>query len=79
MWPRNYAFEHPVIPLIFDYAQHECPVDCGKYWTLEQIILMLKQGPHVSSKELEATLQLHEETLEKCKNRYGRVVRFGNI
>ena len=55
MWPRNYALDHPAIPLLFEYTQHGCPVDCGKDCTLEKIILVLKQGPHVPSKESEAT------------------------
>ena len=50
MHPRAYSLDHPAIPLLCNYAQHGCPVDCSKYWTLEQIILMFKQGPHVSSK-----------------------------
>ena len=63
MWPRNYAFDHPTTPLLFDYAQKGGQVDCGKYWTLEQIILVLEQGTHVSAKEPEATRQLHKENL----------------
>ena len=65
---RHYVLDHPQTRLLFHYSQHGCPVDCGKYWTLDQIILMLERGPHVSAKETEATRQLHEETLEKCKN-----------
>ena len=79
MWPRNYALNHPVVPLIFNYAQHWCPVDCFEDWTLEQIIFMLKLYPHVSAKLSEATQQLREKTLEKCKNYYARVIIFGDI
>ena len=50
MFHRTYALDHPITPLLFDYAQHGCPVDCGRDWTMEQIILMLKRGPHVSDK-----------------------------
>ena len=65
MCPRNYSLDHPAITLLFDYAQHGCPVDYGKYFTLKKIILVLKLGPHVSAKDPEATRQIHEEMLEK--------------
>ena len=60
MWPRNYALDHPVIPLIIDYAQNGCSVDCDKYWTFNQIILMLERVPHLSAKDPEATRQICE-------------------
>ena len=63
--PRNCVLNHPTIPLLFYYAQNWCPVDWDEYWTLDQIIIMLKRGPHVSAKYPEATRQLHEETLQK--------------
>ena len=79
MCPRNYALNHPSTPLLFGHTQNGCSVDCREDWTLEKIILMLERGPHVSDKYPKSTHQLHEETLEKYKNRYARVVGFGNI
>ena len=79
MCPRNYALNHPSTTLLFCHTQNGCSVDCREDWTLEKIILMLERGPHVSDKYPKATHQLHEETLEKYKNRYARVVGFGNI
>ena len=67
MCPRNYVINHPAIPLLFDYTQNGCSVDCRKYCTLEKIIIVLEWCTHVSAKEPEATHQLHEETLEKWK------------
>ena len=79
MWPRNNALDYPATPLIFDYDHNGCPVDCSEYWTLKKITLMLQRGPHVSYKDTEATCQLQAETLDKCKNQYAEVVRFGDI
>ena len=64
MWTRKYVLNQPTTPLLFDYVQNGCPVDCSGDWTLEKIFLMLERGPHVSAKEPEDTLQLHEETLK---------------
>ena len=44
-----YARDHNAIPLLKGYATKGCPVDCGPYWSLDHIKLMLKRGPHRSA------------------------------
>ena len=80
MCPRPpYATGHDAIPLLQGYAGNGCPVDCGQDWTQEHVVLMLKRGPHRSANCKKAVRQLRQETEEKIKNKYARVVRWGDI
>ncbi len=80
MQPRPpFAVDHEAIPLLHAYAEHGCPVDCGEDWTLEHIELMLRRGPHKSSKAPDAIQVLREETADKIKHGYARTVRWGDI
>ena len=74
-----YATEHDAIPLLKGYAQNGCPVDCGEDWSLEQIILLLKRGPHRSANCKKAVRQLRQETADKVLHKYARVVKWGDI
>ena len=79
MHPRPEAFQHPAAPLLQQYADHGCPVDCGPNWTTEKILLLLQRGPHPSANEPDAIDQLREETKDKVKHQYARVVKWGEI
>ena len=79
MWPRNYAEYHKATPLLMSYAQKGCPVKCGPDWSLEKILLLLRRGPHRSSKKKQAIIQLRRETEEKIKHGYARVITWGQI
>ena len=59
--------------------EHGCPVNCGKDWSMEQIIIFLEQGPHCSATCKKATRQLRQETEDKIKHKYARVVCWGDI
>ena len=74
-----YAMTHAATPLLMRYATHGCPVDCGKNWSRDHILLMLRRGPHQSALARKAMIQLRHETLEKRKHGYARVVKWGDI
>jgi hypothetical protein len=79
MFPRTYAKGHVATPLLEDYATHGCPANCGPNWTRHKILLLLKKGPHQSSKQRDAIKQLRKETTEKISNGYARIVKWGSI
>ena len=70
---------HPARDLLQIYADEGFPVDCGEPWYREKIELLLNQGPHISAKKPEAIKQLREETMEKVKQGYARVVKWRDI
>lgn len=74
-----YACDHDAIPLLKGYAEDGCPVQCGPDWTREHIELMLHRGPHRSALAKKAVCQLRQETNDKVKHQYARVVRWGDI
>ena len=73
------ALDHKAATLLASYAEHGCPVDCGEDWTKEHIELMLRRGPHKSARSKNAISALQEETYEKVKNGYAKIVRYGDI
>ena len=79
MHPTSHALEHEAAEMLLDWADKGCPVDTGPDWSLEQIEEALKRGPHQSANEKEAAKFLREETEEKTKNQYAKVVRYGDI
>jgi hypothetical protein len=79
MWPQTYAELHQATPLLNSYAETGCPTDCGPNWSIDKIITLMKRGPHRSSKKKDAIRQLRKETEEKIKNKYARVIKWGDI
>ena len=79
MFPRTYSKDHVATDLLHEYATQGCPADCGPNWTREKILLLLKKGPHQSSKQREAVLQLRKETIDKITNGFARTVKWGDI
>jgi hypothetical protein len=79
MWPRSYAEFHRATPLLNSYAIDGCPVQCGPDWSEEKILKLLRRGPHRSAKVKAATRQLRQETMEKIKHGYARVVKWKEI
>eukprot|EP00957_Ditylum_brightwellii_P068500 5200260-Ditylum_brightwellii.AAC.1 len=79
IWPRMYATNHPTASLLTEYAAKGCPVNCGPSWSRECIIKAIQHGPHKSARSKEAIATLHEETTEKIRNGFARVVKYGDI
>ena len=79
MYPNCTAAHHATTPMLKEWAQHGCPVDCGKDWDRDQIVAALRRGPHISAKHPNAISSLHTETEEKVRNGYARVVTWGDI
>eukprot|EP00957_Ditylum_brightwellii_P042081 3187166-Ditylum_brightwellii.AAC.1 len=55
------------------------PRDCRPSWSREHIIKAIQHGPHKSARSKEAIATLHEETTEKIRNGFARVVKYGDI
>ena len=79
MWPSGYALNHDAAPLLSAYSEQGCPVDCGPDWSRDQIEILLKRGPHTSAKSKKAMKQLIEETKEKVRNNYARIVKWKDL
>ena len=79
MWPRAIAKRHKAAKLLEDYSTNGCPVDIGDAWSREHIIQALKRGPHKSAKEPIPAKVLREETMEKVKEGYAKIVRWKDI
>ena len=79
MWPRGIANLHPAAPLLHQYSNKGCPVDCGNNWTHEQIIAALQRGPHISAHHPIARKCLIDEAHEKVRGGYAKIIKFKNI
>ena len=79
MRPRGVALTHEAGTLLNGYAKNGCPVDCGDDWSEERIIDAIVRGPHQSAYLDGAVGFLHEETMEKVKNGFARVVKWKDI
>ena len=80
MWPRGkIANSHPAAQLLNFYSTKGCPVDTGTPWTKPMILAALKRGPHISAKVKAAQKYLKEETQEKLKGGYIKIVKWGDI
>ena len=79
MWPRTFSTSHPAAPLLDEYANKGCPVECGPDWTSEHIQAAMKRGNHTSANSKRATTALRTATATKVKNSYARVVKWKMI
>ena len=79
MWPRTYALDHPAAELLEYYSRHGCPVDCGEPWTREHIMAAIKRGNHPTACDPEARKYLLQESKEREKGGYAKIVRLGDI
>lgn len=79
MWPRTFSTSHPAAPLLDEYANKGCPVECGPDWTSEHIQAAMKRGNHTSANSKRATAALRTATATKVKNSYARVVKWKMI
>ena len=79
MVPRKQALDHAAAPMLLSYAQKGCPVNCGKDWDKEHIIELMTRGPHRSAKSKAAIKFLREETAEKIKGNYAKIVKWKDI
>ena len=78
MKARGTALKHPAGNILKQYEQG-CPVDCGKPWTRQHIEAALKRGPHISAKQVKAREALRNETMDKVKEGYAKVVKWKDI
>ena len=78
MHPNSHALYHDAIPLLETYV-HGCPVDCGKPWTRQHILLALKRGAHISAKHPVARQCLIKETKEKVQDGYAKIITWKDI
>ena len=79
MWPRGIANLHPAAPLLHQYSNYGCPVDCGANWTNEQIIAAIQRGPHISAHNPVARKCLIEEAKEKERGGYAKIIKYKEI
>ena len=79
MFPSELVREHPAFPILYDYAKEGCPVDCGPNWTEEHILRALQRGNHPSAADPDAIEVLRQETDQKVRNKYARVVKWKDI
>jgi len=68
-----------IAPLLDEYANKGCSVDCSPDWSHEHIKAALLRGNHTSTNAKHATQALREETQTKQANKYARVVKWKEI
>lgn len=74
MNPSGPALWHTAGPLLQEYASNGCLVDTGPNWSQEQIITALTRGPHQSAYANGAPAFLKDETDEKVKQNFAKLV-----
>ena len=79
MHPTSFALEHEAADMLLEWSEKGCPVDTGPNWSRNQIEEAIKRGPHKSAHEDGAVEFLINETNEKVKYNYAKVVRYGDI
>ena len=79
MNPRKQALDHEAAPMLSSFAQQGCPVHCGKDWERDQIIELLTRGPHRSATSKAAITFLREETADKIKGNYAKIIKWKDI
>ena len=79
MWPRGDALLHSAAPMLLEYAQSGCPVDCGRQWSKDELQAAVEKGPHISALLPDAAAQLRSETLEKVKQGFCKIVKWKDI
>ena len=80
MWPRGKIAQlHPASAMLESYSTNGCPVQCGPNWSIQQILAALQRGLHISAKDLIATECLHNETNDKVKGGFAKIVKWGDI
>ena len=79
MWPSGPALNHPAAPLLHSYATKGCPVDCGPNWSRTQIEAALKYGSHPSAQTDDTRECLIQETQQKVKEGFARVISYKDI
>ena len=60
-------------------AQQGCLVNCDKDWDKEHIIELMARGPYCSAKSKAAIKFLREETAEKIKGNYTKIIKWKDI
>ena len=79
MIPSGEALVHPSASRLVEYAMDGCPADCGKDWELSHIREAVRKGAHVSALYPVARKVLREETMEKVKEGFAKIVKFGDL
>lgn len=79
MWPRGRALKHEAAPLLERYSREGCPVDCGRPWTQEEILAAIQRGPHITACAPDARACLIQETTDKVKEGFARLIKLGDI
>lgn len=79
MNPSSYALQHPAAPILKDWADNGCPVDCGEDWSMDMIECAIKRGAHISAKHPEAITCIRAEQLEKVKSGYAKLVKWKEL
>jgi hypothetical protein len=79
MWPRGIAFTHDAATLLDSYSKTGCPTDCGPQWSTEHIITAIKRGAHPSANKPEARRYLINQTMEKVKENFAKIIKWKDI
>ena len=79
MHPTSFALEHEAAEMLLEWSEEGCPVDTGPEWSKDQIKEAIKIGSHKSVHADGAVEFLLNDTNEKVKNKYAKVVRYGDI
>jgi hypothetical protein len=79
MWPQGIALLHDASMLLDSYSTMGCPTDCGPQWSKTHIIAAITRGSHPTAKKPEARRYLINQTLDKVKENFAKITRWGDI
>ena len=65
MYPTGPALNHPAAPVLLQYAEDGCPVECGEDWTLERLDAAVACAAHPTAEDPVAAKALNTEVMEK--------------
>ena len=76
MYPGRLAQQHPAGPMLKKFGTEGCPVDIAEDWTIEQLDAAVEYGAHPSAESVEAATALREESMEKVKQGFTKLVPY---
>ena len=79
MYPGQLAQQHPAGPMLQKFGTEGCPVVVEEDWTIEQLDQAVEYGAHPSAESPEASRALREESMEKVKQGFTKLVPWTQI
>jgi hypothetical protein len=74
MYPSGPAVSHPAAPMLLEFAHTGCAAETGLDWHIDLLDEAVRRGAHPSAKEGLAADALYQETMDKVKQGFARII-----